>query len=193
LIKTLLRSYGGLFENYCFISEKEIAYRVKINAVTVTEYLQALDKQQVLSYIEQSSIPKLIFLQDRINTKFLEFSPANYNKLKQIYLQRITSVVDYIDNDKVCRQSQLLIYFNEFDYSDCGYCDVCINKKPKNTTKIKQQLISELTLQPLSLIVLSAKFSKNSNELWVNALNELVDDNLVQLKDDLYYIKKKPS
>ncbi len=191
LIKALLRSYGGLFENYCFISEKEIAYRVKVNALTVTEYLKVLNKQQILSYIEQSSIPKLIFLQDRINTKFLEFSPINYSKLKQIYLQRIHSVIDYIDNNKICRQSQLLIYFNEFDYTDCGFCDVCINKKPKNTTKIKQQLISELTLQPLSLIVLNQKFSKYSNELWVKALNELADDNLVQIKDDLYFIKKQ--
>ncbi|MDX2174261.1 MAG: ATP-dependent DNA helicase RecQ [Bacteroidota bacterium] len=191
VIKALLRSYGGLFENYCFINEKEIAYRSKTNAFTVSEYLQVLDKQKILSYVEQSSIPKLILLQDRINTKYIEFSPANYNKLKQIYLQRINSVIDYIDNNKVCRQSQLLIYFNEFDYKDCGYCDVCINKKPKSTTKIKQQLIDELKLQPSSLIALSQKMSKHSNELWVNALNELVDDNQVQINDDLYSLRKK--
>jgi ATP-dependent DNA helicase RecQ len=191
LIKTLLRSYGGLFENYCFISEKEIAYRVKNNALTIMEHLQALDKQQIISYIQQSTIPKLIFLQDRINSKHLEFSPINYNKLKQIYLQRINSVMDYIDNNKVCRQSQLLIYFNEFDYKDCGYCDVCISKKPKSTTKIKQQLIDELKQQSSSLIVLSQKMSKHSNEVWVKALNELVEDNQVQIDDDLYSLRKK--
>ncbi len=191
LIKTLLRSYGGLFENYCFVSEKEIAYRTKINAITVTEYLQVLDKNQLLSYIGQSTIPKLIFLQDRVNAKFLEFSPVNYNKLKQIYLQRITSVIDYIENNKVCRQTQLLTYFNEFDFKDCGYCDVCISKKPKKYLKIKQQLLIELKTDPLSLKLLSLKFSKHSNEVWIKALNQLVDDNIVLFENDLYSLKNK--
>ncbi len=191
LIKTLLRSYGGLFENYCFINEKEIAYRVKVNAQTVTEYLRILDKNQLLSYIEQSTIPKLIFLQDRENTKFIEFNAANYNKLKQIYLQRITSVIDYVDNNKVCRQTQLLTYFNEFDFTDCGFCDVCISKKPKNYLKIKQQINSELQQQALSLNELNKRFNRYTNELWIKALNELVDDNIVQLKNDLYSLKIK--
>jgi len=189
LIKTLLRSYGGLFENYCFINEKEIAYRVKINATTVTESLLILNKNQILSYIPQSSIPKLIFLQDRVTSKFLEFSPANYNKLKQIYLQRINSVIDYVSNNIVCRQIQLLTYFNEFDITDCGYCDVCISKKPKDYTKLKKQMLTELKIEALSLNLLHKKFSKHNSEVWVKALNELVDDNLVQLNNDLYSLK----
>jgi ATP-dependent DNA helicase RecQ len=191
IIKALLRSYGGLFENYCFINEKDIAYRIKVNSLTVVEYLKILDKQRILSYIEQNTIPKLIFLQDRLNSKHLEFNPANYNRLKQIYLQRINSVINYVDNNKVCRQSQLLIYFNEFDYQECGFCDVCITKKSKSTLKIKQQLINELSLQPMSLNLLNEKMNKHSTELWVKALNELVDNNRVQIIDDVYSLITK--
>lgn len=191
LIKTLLRSYGGLFEGYTYISEKDLAYRVKVNAQTVSEYLRFLDKQQILSYVEQSAIPKLIFLQNRLHTKHLEFSNVNYNKLKQIYLQRIHSVIDYVDNDKICRQSQLLIYFNEFDYSDCGYCDVCVSKKNKNPEKIKQKLIHELTNTSLTLDAIANKFNAYNNEFWVKTLNELTDDNIIQFSNGLYSAKKQ--
>ena len=115
LIKTLLRSYGGLFENYGNIKEKDLAFRTKTNVQLVKENLEYLDKQQILSFIPQSSLPKLFFNQDRINGKYLEFNPNNYYHLKQRYSERIQSVIDYTENDKLCRQVQLLMYFNEID------------------------------------------------------------------------------
>jgi ATP-dependent DNA helicase RecQ len=119
LIKTLLRSYGGLLENYVFISEKDVSYRAKMSQSTVTEYLRLLDKQQLLSYVPQTTVPKLIFTSERVNIKYLDFNPDNYEKLKQMYLERINLVIDYTNNDKVCRQVQLLLYFNEHNYSNC--------------------------------------------------------------------------
>ena len=63
LIKTLLRSYGGLFENYGNIKEKDLAFRTKTNVQLVKENLEYLDKQQILSFIPQSSLPKLFLIQ----------------------------------------------------------------------------------------------------------------------------------
>ena len=141
LIKTLLRSYGGLFENYGNIKEKDLAFRTKTNVQLVKENLEYLDNQQILSFIPQSSLPKLFFNQDRINGKYLEFNPNNYYHLKQRYSERIQSVIDYTENDKLCRQVQLLMYFNEIDYTNCGHCDICINNRQKDLEKIKQQII----------------------------------------------------
>jgi len=189
LIKTLLRSYGGLFENYVFINEKDLAYRVKTNLSTVTEQLQFLDKQKLLSYIPQTSIPKLIFMQDRVNTKFLEFNPDNYHKLKALYLEKINSVIDYTNNDKLCRQVQLLMYFNEHDYSDCGYCDVCLKNKPKDLGKVKTRIKTILQTKALHLNELKNKMKIHSDEVWIKALNELVDDGIVGEREGAFYLR----
>ncbi|MGZ3918834.1 MAG: RecQ family ATP-dependent DNA helicase [Bacteroidia bacterium] len=190
LVKTLLRSYGGLFENYVFVNEKDLAYRTKTNTASVVEYLKLLDAQKLLSYIPQTTLPKLIFLQDRVNTKFLEFDPENYFKLKELYLEKINAVIDYTNNDKVCRQVQLLMYFNEHNYSDCGYCDVCLSKKPKGYEKVKAKIKDTIEARPMSLSDLKDKMISSSDEVWIKAFNELIDDGVLEERDDVFYLVK---
>ncbi|MGZ3901009.1 MAG: RecQ family ATP-dependent DNA helicase [Bacteroidia bacterium] len=190
LVKTLLRSYGGLFENYVFVNEKDLAYRTKTNTASVVEYLKLLDAQKLLSYIPQTTLPKLIFLQDRVNTKFLEFDPENYFKLKELYLEKINAVIDYTNNDKVCRQVQLLMYFNEHNYSDCGYCDVCLSKKPKGYEKVKAKIKDTIKARPMSLSDLKDKMISSSDEVWIKAFNELIDDGVLEERDDVFYLVK---
>ncbi len=190
VLKTLLRSYGGLFENYVFINEKDLAYRVKTNAAELTEQLKFLDKQGLLSYVPQSNLPKMIFLQDRVNTKYLEFNPENYQKLKQRYLERINAVIDYTKEDKICRQVQLLIYFNEFNYSDCGHCDVCISKRPKDYEKVRKKILDVVKAQAMSLEDLKEKMTSFNDETWIKAFNELVDDGKISEHEGVFYVKK---
>jgi ATP-dependent DNA helicase RecQ len=190
VIKTLLRSYGGLFENYVYVSEKDISYRVKLSAATVEEYLKYLDKEQILSYIPQTSLPKIIFMQDRVTSKFMEFNPDNYHKLKEKALARINSVIDYTGNNNICRQVQLLIYFNEFNYSDCGHCDVCISKRPRNYSNVKAKLLQVLKDHKLSLDDIKEKMSKANDETWIKAFNELIDDGIVEESGSHYTLTK---
>ena len=190
LIKTLLRSYGGLFENYGNIKEKDLAFRTKTNVQLVKENLEYLDKQQILSFIPQSSLPKLFFNQDRINGKYLEFNPNNYYHLKQRYSERIQSVIDYTENDKLCRQVQLLMYFNEIDYSNCGHCDVCINNRQKDLEKIKQQIIQVLTHNLYSLEQLNFHMKNLNSVSWIKIFNEMIDDGIIKSSEKGYYLNK---
>ena len=190
LIKTLLRSYGGLFENYGNIKEKDLAFRTKTNVQLVKENLEYLDKQQILSFIPQSSLPKLFFNQDRINGKYLEFNPNNYYHLKQRYSERIQSVIDYTENDKLCRQVQLLMYFNEIDYTNCGHCDVCINNRQKDLEKIKQQIIQVLTNNLYSLEQLNSHMKNLNSVSWIKIFNEMIDDGIIKSSEKGYYLNK---
>ena len=190
LIKTLLRSYGGLFENYGNIKEKDLAFRTKTNVQLVKENLEYLDKQQILSFIPQSSLPKLFFNQDRINGKYLEFNPNNYYHLKQRYSERIQSVIDYTENDKLCRQVQLLMYFNEIDYTNCGHCDVCINNRQKDLEKIKQQIIQVLTHNLYSLEQLNSHMKNLNSVSWIKIFNEMIDDGIIKSSEKGYYLNK---
>jgi ATP-dependent DNA helicase RecQ len=179
VIKTLLRSYGGLFEDYVFINEKDLAYRAKTNTLTVIEQLTYLNQQEILSFVPQSYLPKLVFTQDRVNGKYLEFNPENYLKLKERYLARINSVIDYTNNDKLCRQVQLLMYFNEFNYNDCRHCDVCIAKRPKNFEQLKKKIIVILTNNFLTLEEIKERMKASNDETWIKIFNEMLDDGII--------------
>lgn len=189
LIKTLLRSYGGLFGNYVFVSEKDLAYRVKTSVATITEQLKYLDKEQLISYIPQTTVPRIIFMRDRVQARFMELSPDNYQRLKERHFQRMESVIAYTANDRICRQAQLLAYFNEIDYSDCGFCDVCLANKTPDTTRLQQKLTELLKVKPMSLEELKTGMKRYRNQTWINVFNQMVDDGLVVHEGLLYRLE----
>lgn len=186
LVKTLLRSYGGLFENYVHINERDLAYRSKQSAASVTEQLKYLDKNQIISFVPQTSLPRLVFMQNRVSKEYLTLDPKNYSDLKKRYMERIRSVIDYTNNNDLCRQTQLLIYFNEFNYHDCGHCDVCLSKKQKDTGKVRQSILKALEQGPLTLEELKLKVNYPNDQTWVQVFNELVDEGLIKQKASRY-------
>jgi ATP-dependent DNA helicase RecQ len=190
LIKTLLRSYGGLFENYVFINEKDMAFRLKLSTTAITEQLLYLDKNKLLSYIPHNDYPKLVFTQNRVNNKFLEFSPANYKLLKQNYLDKLKAVIDYTNNVEHCRQLQLLRYFGESGEKDCGYCDVCIKKKRINNQSIKEKITGILAQKPQALEDLQQALQVYHYATWTETLRDLLDDSVVEEKEGVYHLKQ---
>ena len=182
LLKVLLRSYGGIYEQYSVIKEKDVAYRAKISEHELTIQLDNLHKQGVISFIPQTFLPKLIFLQNRINLKFESIRLINYPILKEKALKRISSVENYVTEKKICRSRLLLSYFNETDFNDCQFCDVCIEKYKRNLETdegLIENIKIELTHQSLSLQELISKFQSVNSKRLNNLINKLIDDNVL--------------
>jgi ATP-dependent DNA helicase RecQ len=183
LLKVLLRSYGGLYEQYAFIKEKDVAYRAKISEHELKNQLEILHKQGVISFIPQTDLPKLVFLQNRINLKFESIKLLHYPILKEKALARINSVVSYVEEKNICRSRILLSYFNETDFKDCQYCDVCIEKYKHymETDEGLMELIRiELTGQALSLKSLVAKFQNINSKRLHQVINQMIDNDLIK-------------
>ena len=196
LIKVLLRSYGGLYEQYSHVKEKDLAYRAKISEDEVTRQLENLHTQGVISFIPQTTLPKLVFLHNRINLKFESIQLVHYPILKQKALARINSVVNYVTDKATCRSRLLLSYFNETDFKDCEYCDVCVEKyKSQLNTKegLTEKIISELIHHKCTLKQLSDKFQSVNTKRLMEVINQLVDDGVLVIDADKYitYINKK--
>lgn len=182
LIKVLLRSYGGLYEQYAYIKEKDVAYRAKISEHELSNQLENLQKQGVISFIPQTDLPKLIFLQNRINLKFESIRLINYPTLKEKALTRINSVVNYVKEKNICRSRLLLSYFNETDFKDCHYCDVCIEKYKRNLETddgSKENIKLELEVQPLNLKDLILKFQTINTKRLNQVINQMIDDDIL--------------
>lgn len=187
LIKTLLRSYGGLYENYVYIKEKDTAYRAKISEDELKLQMNNLDRQGILSFVPQSTLPKLILLQDRLNLKFEKLQLNHYPVLKQKGQARIGSVVKYVSEKNICRSRLLLSYFNETDFQDCLYCDVCVEKYKNqlNTDDgLATAIINELKDRPYSLTELSKKFHSVNSKRLNGLINRLIEDDMLKVDSD---------
>lgn len=71
----------------------------------------------------------------------LVFSNEVYDDRKKEYAERIKSIINYAENDDICRSRQLLRYFGEKKSTDCGMCDVCINH---NSRHLSHEEIGEI-------------------------------------------------
>jgi len=187
VIKVLLRSYGGLYEQYVHIKEKDVAYRAKISEHEFAIQLENLATQGVISFIPQTTLPKLIFLQNRINLKFESIRLVNYPVLKEKALTRINSVINYVTEKNICRSRLLLAYFNETDFKDCHYCDVCVEKYKRNL-ETEEGLIEnikiELSQRTYKLQDLLSKFNSVNSKRLNDLINKLIDDDVLHIDSE---------
>ena len=137
LIKTLLRTYEGIFDNPVPIFEKQLARLMRIDEQDITHDLELLHRQAVLRYQPRKDQPQLCFLQERVSAQYLHIDMALQQQRRKAMEERVDAIAAYARNSEVCRTQQLVAYFGEKNAAPCGVCDVCV-KKQKGDMKLKE-------------------------------------------------------
>jgi len=143
-IKTILRMYGGLFDNYGVISEYDLARNLKLSVDKVRQGLQRLTKLKLFDYIPQNHQPLITFLTER-PLKF-PYDKKRWQLLEQTATERLEAMISYA-TERNCRQKNLSKYFGETAAQNCGKCDVCRAGKVKQSDVVND--ISKLLKKEL--------------------------------------------
>jgi len=184
-IKTILRMYGGIFDNYIHISEFEIANNLKIPVDKVKGGLLRLTNMKHFDYIPQNLKPTVTFLVQRpVN---LPFNQVRWQFLKQTAQERLKAIFQYAI-EKKCRQQALSKYFGENESELCGKCDLCRARKSNlgDSVKIvKDRLSNALSDKSISfedILILTGEKKEH-----IEALRFLMDTGkLKKNKEGLY-------
>ena len=142
-IHLLLRSYSGLFNDYVIIDEKEIARRAECSPQVAVDRLNYLTRMGLVDYQPATSLPKLLFVTDRVDEKHLFYDPSVYFKRKEVAEKRLQSVVRFVKDDRVCRSRLLLAYFGETESEACGKCDNCLKRENATVSREEYKNIAE--------------------------------------------------
>ena len=128
VIQTILRSYTGLFSDYVYINEGLISTRTGLSQQEIYEVLVRLSKYRIVNYIPHKKTPLIIYTRTREEIKYLSIPRSAYEERKERFESRINRVMEYINENRICRSRMLISYFVEKGTSDCGCCDVCLAK-----------------------------------------------------------------
>ncbi len=144
-ITTLLRLYGGVFEQAVKIDEFFLGKKAGITSWTVIEYLEKLEEDTIIEYSKSSNNSELYFLHPREDDKTINRISKNIKSYLKQKHAKTEELIQFIKNDTTCRSIQVLNYFGESKSSICGICDVCLQQKSKikNVTKEITQLIQQ--------------------------------------------------
>ena len=135
IIKTLLRSYEGIFDQESFISEKMVAGLMKTDLQRVINDLQLLHQAGIIRYTPQKDSPRMVLLRARIKAEDLSFNQAAYEDRKKQFLARVGQMKLYVEEQAACRSRMIGIYFGDQLIRACGICDNCLRQKSTVLTK----------------------------------------------------------
>ena len=127
VVISLLRNYGGLFTDYGYVDESYIAQEAGLDRNQTYMVLINLSKKRIIDFIPRKSIPLISYKRDRVDGSDVILNKSVYEERKEQFQKSINSVINYTQNDKVCRSRQLLYYFGEKKSVDCEQCDVCLS------------------------------------------------------------------
>ncbi|MCB2221971.1 MAG: RecQ family ATP-dependent DNA helicase [Bacteroidetes bacterium] len=184
-IKTILRSYSGLFTEFVKINEQELARRLETTPEKVEMTLSYLEKMELVIYKKQTGKPLLTFLTERMDGKQIHISDETYKHRKIRAQERLEAVFNYITTSTRCRSIQLLAYFGEKQSHRCGKCDVCIERNKIELSELEFDTVLEqvkplLSEQALTIKELAEKVKGANENQIIKVIQWLLDNNKVR-------------
>ena len=143
LLKQLLRTYGGeAFSDFVRLHLERVSKELKIDKGEVIRQLKLLAQHEIIFFEQAKDQPQITFLTERKDAISLPLNKKRLASRKQAASKKVEAMIDYLENNQICRTIQLLDYFGEESDSKCGVCDVCIQeKKQPQTDDIKERII----------------------------------------------------
>lgn len=184
MIKCLLRTYEGIFNNYVNVSEKQISGIMKISEKAVIGQWHELQQYGILDFQPRKDKPQIYFMQERMVVDRLQLDMKRINARKQAYADRIHAMKEYVENSEICRSRQLLVYFDEKESLPCGICDVCIRNRRQLKSSLQKQIIYDeikerLNKGPQGVHELLSGYSSLKKESALLVLREMLDEEKV--------------
>jgi len=142
LIKTLLRSYEGIFEYPATVSEITLARLIRNEKDEIKKQLVQLHSNHIIEYVPPKDTPQLLFLRDRIKVEDLSIDIKAFHKRKEKFIYRIDNMVRYINETAECRSKIIVSYFGDHKVKDCGICDNCLKQKSIHLSREEFDLIN---------------------------------------------------
>ncbi len=186
VVKTLLRSYEGIFDQAAPVSEKLLAGLLKKDAEELKNQLLELHRRGVITYSPQKNSPQLFLLRNRITTEELSIDMTAYNKRKERFQKRMKQMLQYIKEEAECRSRIIGSYFGDDNIRSCGICDNCLRQKAVTLSreefeKLHTRIISIIGQAPIHSKELLQKLSGIKKEKAWKVIEFLQAENKIEV------------
>lgn len=188
LIKTLLRTYSGIFDNVVSIREAQLAYSMRKPIDKIYAQLQQLQQAGIIAYTPRSETTQLTWILNRTNTENLHINYKNYYERKQQYTNRVMHMKAFIIDKTCCRSQYIGQYFGDTNLHQCGVCDNCRQRyvaAQSFNIKLYNIIIAKIPAQGIPMQqLLKQLHSYPENQIW-QTIQLLQQEGKLTTKDGL--------
>lgn len=188
IIRYMLRNIPGVLSDFVNIREESISIKTGISVDSIIKQLKNLERLNFLLYIPRNDKPQIQYLTERLNINNISLSDETYKNRKEDANRRAQAVIDFVNNNDVCRSVQLLKYFGEDIKKSCNKCDVCSSKNKMNIDNKEYQEISELIISELresdsNIYEILKHVKEYHEEKVIGAIRWMLDNNIIRQDD----------
>ena len=191
-LKSLMRIYTGIFSKITPIDEEYVARITTDSPQGVKQKLITLSRMHVLKYIPRVKTPLMIMHYERLTESNFYLPDKRYNERKEVFAGRIDAMIEYLQDESLCRSRQLIKYFGQEDIPNCGICDVCLSNRKRvggvdSLVRDAESAVREFVEQ---CDITGRKWNEkdicalnpNNPELYVEVMRRLIDDGDISQK-----------
>ncbi|NNL15099.1 MAG: RecQ family ATP-dependent DNA helicase [Flavobacteriaceae bacterium] len=193
ITKSILRTYGGIFDQEVKVNIGLIASKVNTTEKAVIATLKQLEADEVINLKLGKSDTEITFIQPREDDKTINRIAKTIEVQHKLKQDQVKAVIQYINDDTICKNIQLLRYFGETNPEPCGICSVCIQNKEKpeksDYIMIKSNILEALKETNLSSRKLAENLSRSEDEIKKCIVEMLEDDRIAITRSNTYRLK----
>jgi ATP-dependent DNA helicase RecQ len=192
VILTILRTNPGIYESQSVLNISLIAKKSNTEENQVLAILHKLHEKNVVDLHAKNNDATITFNEVREDDKTINRVSKYLEAQNKLKTEQLQAVLQYIKEEKKCKNKLLLAYFGETITTDCGVCSYCISKnrlKP-DANVVVDKILGLLKIQELNSRDIQ-KLSKYPKDDVIFALQSLLEDDVIIVKpNSLYSIKK---
>ena len=195
IVKSILRTYGGIFEHALAINLSLIATKTATSEKQIIAVLQHLDKDDIVDFKYSNTDSEVVFLQPREDDKTINRIVTIVEQQQELKRLQVNAVLKYVENNSVCKQVQLLHYFGEDSKKNCGKCSVCLSHSEvievPDVKTIREQILSILATKNMNSRQLVEELSFKDTDIF-DALKLLLEHQIIETTpSNSYKIKSR--
>ncbi|WP_300436047.1 ATP-dependent DNA helicase RecQ [Christiangramia sp.] len=134
LMRTILRNYGGVFENLVSFNLSSVSEKANLSEKECVKIFEELDEKEIIEFNLSKHDASIIYLLPREDESTINPVSAFIKEYNNTKKAKIEAVLEFVENEEICKQVQLLTYFGEIAPKPCGKCSVC-NKKAEKLSR----------------------------------------------------------
>ena len=196
VLSKTLRLYTGLFTDFVYVWEPQIASELSISEREVYEAMLELSRRKIIAYIPHTDVPSLYFPTAREETHCLLIGVEIYERRKESITARVEAMINYAFAQSSCRVSRMLEYFGESGNNRCGKCDICRTDKLQSNATLDREalcnrIISFLNNKPegANIVAIGRHCGKDSRDV-AAMLSFLCNEGFLKWNNHMYVVTK---
>jgi superfamily II DNA helicase RecQ len=132
----------------------------------------------------------ITLLHERLPDNYFTIQPEVYQHRKKVLLDKLSGMLNFL-NSTDCRSMEILHYFGQ-QGEPCGKCDNCkdAEKNAYTMDELKDYVLHLLEDNAKTAIELENSIEGVSNNQLGKVLRFLVDEEMIELRNSSFYLKK---